>query len=153
MSRVSRATGKVKNKTNAPAIICIMPEDDNVMMLGGRQLKAGDEYLFPEHVKTNVFVSQSGYGHNPCVGFEFTVEHGEVHGPFSTATHYEVQSEIKAANSYKLSFVGPLKGARVVAFKLAGSTADEKLETLPSEAVPQSIIDANKKGMSSLCTF
>ncbi|KAG6357174.1 hypothetical protein INS49_015052 [Diaporthe citri] len=141
--------GKVKNKTNAPAIIGIMTDDDNVMMLGGRQLKAGDEYLFPKNVKTSVFVNQSGYGHNghnPRVGFECIAEHGELHGPCSTATHYEVQADVKAANSYKLLFVGPLKGATVIAFKLAGSAADEELETLPSEAVPQSIIDANKKG-------
>lgn len=145
--------GKVKNKTNAPAIIGIVPDDDNVMVLGGRQLKAGDEDLFPENVKTTVFVSQSGYGHSPCVGFELTAEHGELYGPCSTATHYEVQGVIKAADSYKLSFVRPLKGAGVVAFNLADSTADEKLQTLPSEVVPQPIIDANNKGMFSPRTF
>lgn len=120
------------------------------MMLGGRQLKASGENLFPENVKTNVFVSQSGYGHNPCVGFELTVEHGELQGPCSTATHYEAQGVVKATNSYKLLFTGPLKGAKVVALELADSTADEKLQSLPSEAMLQSIIDANKKGMSSL---
>lgn len=134
-------------KTTVPAIIGIMPDGDNIMVFGGKQLKAAGKYLFPDNVRTNVFVTQSGPDHVPCVGFEFSVEHGELHGPSSMRAHFEGQVEFKHTRSYKLSFLRPIKGANVVAFKLADSTADdEELDTLPSKFVVPSITDANKKG-------
>lgn len=153
MYRDHRAKDKVKDKAEAPALIGILSDDRiPVSLFGGSQLKAGEDYLFPCHVKTQVFVSQSGYDHTPCIGFELFVEHGELHGPCSTATHFDADFEIKATNSYKLSFVVPVKASKVMFFKLDPVADEEDLDTLPSVFLPHSIIDANKKGMLSFRT-
>lgn len=111
------------------------------------QLKAGEESIFPNDLKTQVLVSQSTYGHTPCVGFELVADHGNLDGPCSGFAHFEVERKATRTSFYKLTFVGPIEGASVVAFNLGDSTGDEQLEALPLEDVPQTIIDANKKGM------
>lgn len=137
----------VENMTSVPAVISIVSDGDKVIVFGGKQLKAGGKDLFPDNVKTQVFVAQSGPDHVPYVGFEFSAEHGELHGPCSTGVHFRAQGEIIGpTDSYSLSFGASLDKVRV-------GIVRNKLSTLPPEFKAPSVIDANKKGMFLLWAF
>lgn len=134
----------VENMTSVPAVISIVSDGDKVIVFGGKQLKAGGEDLFPNNVKTQVFVAQSGPDHIPCVGFELSTEHGTLHGPCSTGVHFQAQGEtIKSTDSYSLSFGVSLDKVKV-------GTVRDKFSTRSPEFKAPPVIDANKKGMSWL---
>lgn len=144
-----QAIDKVKNTTKYPAIISVVLGDGKVKLFGGNQLKAADgETLFPGNTKTQVFVAQNGPDHTPHIGFTLLLDHGELRGSGSTATYFDVSMpEIKPTTTYKLPIAGPLKKATITAASLDSGTDAGKLVTLPRNAVHQSIIDANNKGL------
>lgn len=130
--------------TSVPAVICIESDGDNVIVFGGKQLKAGGGDLFPDSVKTQAFVTQSGPDHTPNIGLSISIEHGELHDPCSTAAHFQSQGEIiELTDSYSLIFGVPLRKVRVETFPT-------KLFSLQPQFRAPSIADANEKGMFSL---
>lgn len=130
--------------TSVPAVISIVSDRDKVIVFGGNQLKAGGEHLFPENGKTQAFVTQSGPDHTPNIGFSISIEHGELHGPCSTAAHFQSQGEIiELTDSYSLIFGVPLNKVRIETFL-------DELSSLQPQFRAPSITAANKKGMFSL---
>lgn len=133
--------------TSVPAVLSIVSDRDKVIVFGGKQLKAGGEDIFPDNVKTQAFVTQSGPDHTPNIGLSISIEHGELHGPCSTAAHFQNQDEIiDLTDSYSLNFGVPLNKVRVETFL-------DKLSSLQPQFRAPSITDANKKGMFSLLAF
>lgn len=130
--------------TSVPAVISIASDGGKIILFGGKQLKAGGKDLFPDNVKTQVFVRQSGPDHTPNIGFHVSKEYGELHGPCSTAAHFQAQGEIiEPTDSYRLFFGVSLNKVKV-------GTFPDKLFFLSPDFSAPSVIDANRKGMFSL---
>lgn len=147
MSGEPKDRAEVEDSLSVPAVVSIKLDDGNSILFGGRQLKAGDKFLFPNNFKTEVFVTQSGPDHTPHIGFSISIDHGELDSPY-TGAHFEVQTEIKPTKSYNLSFVAPVNKAHLMVRKLPYSIADDDdLATISSRLVDQSILHANKNGM------
>ncbi|KAJ0116080.1 hypothetical protein J7T55_005026 [Diaporthe amygdali] len=144
--------GKVKNFMTVPALIGVIDDEENVLLFGGKQLKAGSEYFFPDNLKTQLFVNQTGPDHAPHVGVLISIDHGELDSPY-TGTHFDAQANNQATTAYRLCLSVLVKEAKLIPAKLSDSTDGgdfKKLATIPSEYLPQSVADVQNKGMSSV---
>lgn len=136
--------GERRDGCSAPAVIRITPNDGQAILIGGKQLRDGDGNLFPQNVETAVFITQSGPDHSPHIGFNVSIDHGELDSPH-TGAHFEVQTETKSTKRYKLSFVAQVKKANLKVGELPDCSPDRDESGTIAPRLIQ--VNANKNGM------